>query len=62
MLRTAELKPFIVYIKPPMFEVLKETRHQVRQQNCMFYTSLNCNSEGLREVNLRRDELPVVHR
>jgi len=28
MLRTAELKPFIVYVRPPGFEVLKETRHQ----------------------------------
>ena len=28
MLRTPELKPYIIYIKPPSFEVLKETRHQ----------------------------------
>jgi len=28
MLRTPELKPFIIYIRPPCFEVLKETRHQ----------------------------------
>jgi len=28
MLRTPELKPFIIYIKPPCFDVLKETRHQ----------------------------------
>ena len=28
MLRTPELKPYIVFIKPPSFEVLKETRHQ----------------------------------
>ena len=62
MLRTAELKPFIVYIKPPMFEVLKETRHQVRQQTFLIYSYLNCNSEGLCEVNLRRDKLPIVHR
>ncbi|XP_023328596.1 MAGUK p55 subfamily member 7 isoform X2 [Eurytemora carolleeae] len=27
-LRTAELKPYIIYIKPPSFDVLKETRHQ----------------------------------
>ncbi|XP_065570492.1 MAGUK p55 subfamily member 7-like isoform X4 [Artemia franciscana] len=25
--RTADLKPYIIYIKPPAFEVLKETRH-----------------------------------
>ena len=29
MLRTPELKPFIVYVRPPPFDVLKETRHQV---------------------------------
>ena len=28
MLRTPELKPYIIYIKPPTFEVLKETRHR----------------------------------
>lgn len=28
MLRTPELRPYIIYIKPPSFEVLKETRHQ----------------------------------
>lgn len=28
MLRTPELKPFIVSVKPPGFDVLKETRHQ----------------------------------
>jgi len=27
-LRTAELRPYIIYIKPPAFEVLKETRGQ----------------------------------
>jgi len=27
-LRTPELKPYVIYIKPPCFEVLKETRHQ----------------------------------
>ena len=29
MLRTPELKPFIIYVRPPPFDVLKETRHQV---------------------------------
>ncbi|XP_064466026.1 MAGUK p55 subfamily member 7-like isoform X2 [Ornithodoros turicata] len=28
MLRTAELKPFIIFIKPPCLEVLKETRNR----------------------------------
>lgn len=28
MLRTAELKPFVIFIKPPSFEVLKETRNR----------------------------------
>jgi len=28
MLRTPELKPFIIYVRPPPFDVLKETRHQ----------------------------------
>lgn len=26
MLRTAQLKPYIVFIKPPSFDALKETR------------------------------------
>ena len=29
MLRNPELKPFIIYVRPPPFDVLKETRHQV---------------------------------
>ncbi|XP_071445813.1 MAGUK p55 subfamily member 7 isoform X4 [Hetaerina americana] len=28
MLRIPQLKPYIIYIKPPSFEVLKETRHE----------------------------------
>lgn len=26
MLRTPQLKPYIIYIKPPTFDVMKETR------------------------------------
>jgi MAGUK p55 subfamily member 3/7 len=28
MLRTVEIKPYVVYVKPPPFNVLKETRHE----------------------------------
>lgn len=28
MLRTPDLKPYIIFIKPPSFQILKETRHQ----------------------------------
>ncbi|CAB3368260.1 Hypothetical predicted protein, partial [Cloeon dipterum] len=28
MLRTPDIKPFVVYIKPPSFDILKETRHE----------------------------------
>jgi guanylate kinase len=28
MLRTAEFKPYIIYVKPPEFEVLKQSRHK----------------------------------
>ena len=33
MLRTPQLKPFIIYIKPPKFEVLKETRNKARARS-----------------------------
>ena len=33
MLRTPQLKPYIVYIKPPRFEVLKETRCDSRARS-----------------------------
>jgi len=39
MLRTPELKPYIIYIKPPTFEVLKETRHQAYARSTFDETS-----------------------
>lgn len=33
MLRTAQLKPYIVYIKPPSLDVLKETRNAVHARS-----------------------------
>ncbi|XP_058805509.1 MAGUK p55 subfamily member 7 isoform X2 [Phymastichus coffea] len=33
MLRTPALKPFVVYVKPPRFEILKETRSQSRARS-----------------------------
>ncbi|XP_072161523.1 MAGUK p55 subfamily member 7 isoform X3 [Bemisia tabaci] len=33
MLRTPQLKPYIIYIKPPSFEVLKETRSSVHARS-----------------------------
>lgn len=33
MLRTPQLKPFIIYIKPPKFELLKETRNKARARS-----------------------------
>ena len=33
MLRTPELKPYIIYIKPPRFEILKETRNEARARS-----------------------------
>ncbi|CAB4065525.1 MAGUK p55 subfamily member 4,MAGUK p55 subfamily member 7 [Lepeophtheirus salmonis] len=39
MLRTAELKPFIIYIEAPPFERLKETRHQAYARSTFDETS-----------------------
>ncbi|XP_072743621.1 MAGUK p55 subfamily member 7 isoform X3 [Anoplolepis gracilipes] len=33
MLRTPQLRPYIIYIKPPKFEVLKETRNEARARS-----------------------------
>lgn len=33
MLRTPQTKPYVIYIKPPKFEVLKETRNDVRARS-----------------------------
>lgn len=33
MLRTQQLRPYIVYVKPPSFEVLKETRSEARARS-----------------------------
>ncbi|XP_066581182.1 MAGUK p55 subfamily member 7 isoform X2 [Prorops nasuta] len=33
MLRTPRLKPYIIYIKPPRFEILKETRNEARARS-----------------------------
>lgn len=33
MLRTAELKPYVIYIKPPGFQVFKETRNESRARS-----------------------------
>ncbi|QQP57276.1 Uncharacterized protein FKW44_002203 [Caligus rogercresseyi] len=39
MLRTAELKPFIIYIMAPPFERLKESRHQAYARSTFDETS-----------------------
>ncbi|XP_032674466.1 MAGUK p55 subfamily member 7 isoform X3 [Odontomachus brunneus] len=33
MLRTSQLRPYVVYVKPPRFEVLKETRNEARARS-----------------------------
>lgn len=33
MLRTPQLKPYVIYIKPPSFEILKETRLEARARS-----------------------------
>lgn len=33
MLRTPQTKPYVIYIKPPKFEILKETRNDVRARS-----------------------------
>ncbi|XP_046735559.1 MAGUK p55 subfamily member 7-like isoform X2 [Diprion similis] len=33
MLRNPQLKPFVIYIKPPKFEILKETRNEARARS-----------------------------
>lgn len=33
MLRTPQLTPYVIYIKPPRFEILKETRNDLRARS-----------------------------
>ncbi|XP_012267024.2 MAGUK p55 subfamily member 7 isoform X4 [Athalia rosae] len=33
MLRTPQLKPFVIYVKPPRFDILKETRNEARARS-----------------------------
>ncbi|XP_024878917.1 MAGUK p55 subfamily member 7 isoform X6 [Temnothorax curvispinosus] len=33
MLRTPQLRPYVIYVKPPTFEVLKETRNEARARS-----------------------------
>lgn len=33
MLRTSQLRPYVVYVKPPRFEMLKETRNEARARS-----------------------------
>ena len=33
MLRTAQSKPYIIYVKPPRFDILKETRNEARARS-----------------------------
>lgn len=33
MLRSPKLKPYVIYIKPPRFEILKETRNEARARS-----------------------------
>lgn len=33
MLRTPQLRPYVIYVKPPRFEVLKETRNEARARS-----------------------------
>lgn len=33
MLRTPQTKPYVIYVKPPRFEILKETRNDARARS-----------------------------
>jgi len=33
MLRTPQLRPYVIYVKPPTFEVLKDTRNEARARS-----------------------------
>lgn len=33
MLRTPQLRPYVIYVKPPKFEILKETRNEARARS-----------------------------
>ncbi|XP_011702635.1 PREDICTED: MAGUK p55 subfamily member 7 isoform X2 [Wasmannia auropunctata] len=49
MLRTPQLRPYIIYIKPPTFEVLKETRNEARARS----TFDESNSRGFTDEEFR---------
>ncbi|XP_043461271.1 MAGUK p55 subfamily member 7 isoform X1 [Leptopilina heterotoma] len=46
MLRSQKLKPYVIYIKPPRFEILKETRNEARARS----TFDENNSRGFTDV------------
>ncbi|KAL6442257.1 hypothetical protein ACFW04_002490 [Cataglyphis niger] len=49
MLRTPQLRPYVIYIKPPTFEVLKETRNEARARS----TFDENNSRGFTDEEFR---------
>lgn len=54
MLRTPQSKPYVIYIKPPRFEILKETRNEARARSTYDET----NSRGFTVRHLSLPESP----
>ena len=62
MLRTPELKPYIIYIKPPSFEVLKETRHQAYARSTFDETnSRSFTDDEFREMLQAGDRIEFLY-
>ncbi|KAK0082428.1 hypothetical protein PV325_010415 [Microctonus aethiopoides] len=53
MLRTPQLKPYVIYIKPPRFDILKETRNEARARS----TFDESNSRGFTDDEFRE----IIH-
>jgi len=54
MLRSPQLRPYVVYVKPPKFEVLKETRSEARARS----TFDESNSRGFTVNGSKLTDLP----
>ncbi|KAJ8682105.1 hypothetical protein QAD02_017897 [Eretmocerus hayati] len=62
MLRTPQLKPYVIYIKPPRFEILKETRNEARARSTFDETnSRGFTDEEFEEILQRAERIEFLY-
>jgi hypothetical protein len=59
MLRIPQLKPYIIYIKPPPFDVLKETRNAAYARST--FDENNSRGFTVSMIALSNDDTPLLN-